>query len=507
MAPTLKKTQDGYSWTGATGVRKGGLRCRGVIEPSEKVTTPAGYIHDAIVIGAGYAGLMAAREMTDRGLSVLLLEARDRVGGRTYTVDADGILYEMGGTWVTHHMAFLFKEMIRYGMDRDLITTHHSGFDNDYYTLDIPGVTPRKLSHEEAGKIAARGWDIFVNVDGENCRRICPLPHAQLENILTDRNEVERYDKISCRERFEAIKHLLTAEEAGVLVALLLHISGGTMENSSLWDMIRSHALMSYSSDNFGPIWTTFKLREGQSELATRMFQDAVKHGLQYDFKTPITSIKDHSNGQTQLVEVRTNSGAIHRARRVVSTVPLNALRTIHFEPPLSPKRQEALEIGHVNFMTKIHAEVEGPGLASWNGVKYPNLLMFGYGDGVTENGNARIVGFGKDERATYVPEHHPERTIDAFEKLHPMTVKKMVFHNWVTDPWSRGGPAWWTPEYMTKYQDELQSRHGNVHFASADWANGWRAAIDGALEQGFIAAQEIAKELRETQARFTAKI
>lgn len=48
----------------------------------------------------------------------------------------------------------------------------------------------------------------------------------------------------------------------------------------------------------------------------------------------------------------------------------------------------------------------------------------------------------------------------------------------------------------MTKYQEELQSRHGNVFFASADWAHGWRAAIDGALEQGFLAAQEIITEI-----------
>lgn len=64
---TPKQTQDGYSWTGATGVRKGGLHCRGVVVPREKRTTPAGHVHDAIVVGAGYAGLMAAREMTDRG--------------------------------------------------------------------------------------------------------------------------------------------------------------------------------------------------------------------------------------------------------------------------------------------------------------------------------------------------------------------------------------------------------------------------------------------------------
>lgn len=50
----------------------------------------------------------------------------------------------------------------------------------------------------------------------------------------------------------------------------------------------------------------------------------------------------------------------------------------------------------------------------------------------------------------------------------------------------------------MTKYQDELQSRHGNIFFASADWAHGWRSFIDGALEQGFMNALEALNELRK---------
>ncbi|KAB8246012.1 hypothetical protein F9C07_2232654 [Aspergillus flavus] len=62
--------------------------------------------------------------MTDSGLSVLMLEARGRVGGRTYTVESDGFRYEMGGTWVTHHMAYLFKEITRYKLDRDLNLIH-----------------------------------------------------------------------------------------------------------------------------------------------------------------------------------------------------------------------------------------------------------------------------------------------------------------------------------------------------------------------------------------------
>lgn len=49
----------------------------------------------------------------------------------------------------------------------------------------------------------------------------------------------------------------------------------------------------------------------------------------------------------------------------------------------------------------------------------------------------------------------------------------------------------------MSKYQDELQKPHHNIFFASADWAHGWRAAIDGALEQGSKAALEITRRLR----------
>ena len=353
----------------------------------------------------------------------------------------------MGGTWVTHHMAYLFKEMVRYKMDRDHILTHYRGHANDYYSINVPGTfhgidygwkftnvrllgaTPRTLSHEEAGQITARAWEIFVDVDGEACRRTCPLPHAQLDNILVNRKDVEAWDKLSCAERFDQIKHLLTPEEAGILVALLLHISGGNMDNSSLWDMIRSHALMSYSVSNFAEVWTTFKLREGQSELAYRMFSDAVDNGLEYNFKMPVTSMTECTKDGQQLMDVKGQNGQVFSARYVVSTIPLNVLSTIKFSPPLSMRRQEAVQLGHVNYMTKIHAEIKGPGLTSWRGMRFPNNLMFGYGDGVLPNGNAHIVGFGKDERDTFVPEEHPEKVVEAFEKLHPMEVQKTVRH------------------------------------------------------------------------------
>lgn len=64
----MPTTRDGYSWHKYSNtVEKGNLECRGVIIPPEKQSAPAGHVYDAIVIGAGYSGLMAARDMTDRG--------------------------------------------------------------------------------------------------------------------------------------------------------------------------------------------------------------------------------------------------------------------------------------------------------------------------------------------------------------------------------------------------------------------------------------------------------
>ncbi|OAA60376.1 amine oxidase [Niveomyces insectorum RCEF 264] len=494
------QTSDGYSWTAADGLQKGGFACDGVVVPPRKLFARADHVYDVLIVGGGYAGLSAARDLTIAGRRVLLVEGRDRVGGRTYTIREDGYNYEMGGTWVSHAQPFTFRELLRYGLDRDLIKTRTEGQANDYYTFKVPGCPDRKVTHEEAGKLAQRGWDLFVNVDGNNCRTICPLPHAQLDNIEIDRKAVEKWDAYSCWDRYLEIKDQLSAEEDGLLRSLLLHISGGEddLKNSSLWDMIRSHALGFYDFANFGPVWLLYKLRTGQSGLARRMFREAVDHGLEYAFQTHVAAITQ-ANG---LTHVLTRGGERFTARKLVCTVPLNALNSVRFDPPLSPLRQEAIRVGHVNRMAKIHAVVQGPGLASWNGVCYPSPLMYCYGDGLLPNGDTHLVAFGCDERRNMVPERDPERVVDTFKKFHEMDVKKLVFHNWNTDPYSQSGPSFWPPGYMTKYQDELQKRHGNVFFASADWAHGWRAFIDGALEQGFLNGLEILRELRAEQPR-----
>lgn len=60
-----------------------------------------------------------------------------------------GFLYEMGGTWVTHHMGYLHREMVRYGMDRDLTTTGSPDMHKGYYTMNVSG---------ESNHLITRSW-------------------------------------------------------------------------------------------------------------------------------------------------------------------------------------------------------------------------------------------------------------------------------------------------------------------------------------------------------------
>ena len=76
--------------------------------------------HDVIVVGGGFAGVTAAREIALRGRSVLLLEARDRLGGRTWSADWNGIPIEYGGAWVHWHQPHTWSEITRAGLSVEL---------------------------------------------------------------------------------------------------------------------------------------------------------------------------------------------------------------------------------------------------------------------------------------------------------------------------------------------------------------------------------------------------
>lgn len=146
MTTNSPKSRDGYQWTQSTGLIQG-VPTLGLIQPSTHFTRNKTY--DVIVIGGGYAGLTTCRDLALAGNNVLLLEARDRIGGRSWSSNIDGYAYEMGGTWVHWHQPFVWRELRRYGMMDQLEVSPRKNVEGGAkVTVNLDGEV-RHLSHDE----------------------------------------------------------------------------------------------------------------------------------------------------------------------------------------------------------------------------------------------------------------------------------------------------------------------------------------------------------------------
>lgn len=370
--PPGHTSRDGYQWTPETGLQAG-IPSLGVIQPQTKLTpNPASpqNIYDVAVIGAGYAGLTATRDLTLTNHKTLLLEARDRIGGRSWSSNIDGYAFELGGTWVHRTQPFIWRELFRYNLlGANLeVSPASSGSSTDCAVQLVPGEAKVMMSRDDEDRISEAALRKFVDVDGQCGRTVIPRP---MDDALGGNAEaVAFYDKMSVADRYAEIAHDLSPVEKNMLEGFMAITCGGKWAESSFFEMLRWWALSNWNYKDFMEMGLTYKLKCGQSGLQRCLFDEANATGrLDYSFSTPVASVVDRGG----FVEVTGRGGKTFRARRVISCIPLNVLHSVAFDPPLNPLKTEVSVQGHANHVVKCHVEVARPEFRTLGAFNYPN--------------------------------------------------------------------------------------------------------------------------------------
>jgi monoamine oxidase len=425
-------------------------------------------VHDVIVVGGGFAGVTAAREAALRGRSVLLLEARERLGGRTWRAPWNGTEIEYGGAWVHWHQPHTWSELTRAGLRVEL-----SG-DPERASWYVGGER-RESSIAERDAIARRGWDRFVSgVDAA-----LPLPHDPLFAL----DELARFDRLSIAERMAELG--LSQEEYDVLAAELESLAHAPLEDAGAVSVLRWHALSGYSL-----ALTQFTGGRVTIVGGTRALLGAIAGAAVWEQRldTPVAAVRRSG----ERVEVISREGRSFGARAVVVAVPLNVLGSIEFEPALSEDKQRAIALGQASRGIKLFVKARGPEVMH-NAIRPGH--PFGYIDSEMLEGDGVqiMIAFGRDGKAagSALDARWAQAQLD--ELLPGYEVLATGAHDWLADEFARGTWAIHRPGWYEHHHAAMRAPEGRVVLAGSDIANGWSGFIDGAIESGLQAGARAA--------------
>ncbi|MFV0432701.1 MAG: flavin monoamine oxidase family protein [Leucobacter sp.] len=441
---------------------------------------------DVVVIGAGFAGLITSRELGREGFDVLTLEARDRIGGRTWTDYRLGHDLELGANWVHWVQPHVWAEMTRYG--RGIVRSPKA---EEAYWRSADG-TPRKGTLEEFMALIDRGEYLVT----EDVRAAMP------RGVEPTVGEIRDLDHLTIQDRFDSLDLGVEARIASEAV-WAGHVNA-PLDQTGLSSAFRWTSATGGHWQLMHEASATYRMVDGM-----RAFTDLIAADIPGEIRlnTAVASVTQHGEGAGEgsgddseaYVVVETVAGERIRARRVVCTLPVNAIDGIRFEPALPEVWQRQNSETVASQGTKVWMRVEGhvPRFFAYASQHDPFSVVKAEFYCADERGNYTVlVGFGAD---------HTRIDLDDIATVQAgvdtciagITVTEVEAHDWMTDPLSKN--TWMThrPHQLTRDLDALQQPAGAVHFATTDNANLWGGFIDGAIESGLRESRRITTALR----------
>jgi len=425
--------------------------------------------YDALVIGGGFCGITAARECRRAGLRTLVLEARNRLGGRTFTADFNGRRVDLGGTWVHWSQPHVWTEIRRSGLPLE----ESIGAIADRLIVRTSKGDIVTLSYAKRGAELERAVAAYIG----DARTALPLPFDPFGS-----EEYRKLDGISSAERLASLKGMSALDRD--YVDAYFAGQGHNYTDQFAWlEMVRWYCLSGHNLLDMTDMSGRFHFREGTVALLNFLLAEGrpeVRLG------TPVRRvIEDQSR-----VTVVTTRGEELTARVVISTVPLNVLKDIDWQPALPAAKLQASRETHAGRGTKLHVLLEGDYGNINCAAPSHNALNSLFTEAVAD-GHTHLIGFGPDPELLDVNDTESvQRAVRLF--LPEARVKQALGYQWTLDPYAQGTWCTLRPHMWSKYLRELQQPSARIIFASADWANGFRGFIDGAIEQGLEAGRRV---------------
>ncbi|GHF74741.1 flavin monoamine oxidase family protein [Streptomyces thermodiastaticus] len=423
--------------------------------------------NDVIVIGAGYAGVTAARELKAKGLHPVILEARDRIGGRTWTSTFQGRPVELGAQWIGPAQPLVNAELKRYNIGTLTGTPPNR--------LIMPSSTGFKAfpPDEVDTRFGALMDQLF-----KDAKDLFPNP----TDPLYRKDLVSAVDQMSLRDRLNQLR--LSAEDESWLSGTTAGYSGGSSDIGAYTALAHWWSLAGYSLAGYDAAMSQ-RISGGMVGLLQAMLRDA---DAELHLNSPVVSVNDDGSQ----VRVTTRSGKVYTGRAAVVAVPVNVWKTISFTPGLPEVHQQATAQGvGVPHSSKVWMKVSGVSdrvvARGQEGTAFTTLLSQ---DSVT--GGQLMVGFNSLPALNGSDRAAVEAAVRVF--LPEATVVEVLAQDWAADPYALGGWALRRPGQLTAQLPAIQQPQGRVAFASGDIASGWVGFVEGAIESGLRAAQQVLK-------------
>lgn len=444
---------------------------------------------DVVVVGAGLAGLAAARALTAAGRTVRVLEARDRVGGRTEAgALSDGQWIELGGQWIGPGHDRMYALVEELGLST--VPTHNDGD----IVFSLRGRTGRLAGH----KGAAPRLNPFAIADlgqamlrfGRLARRVdldrpWATPRAEALDGQTFRSWVRRNLRTpQGRAYFELYCEAVLAadlSDVSLLHALFYTASGTDMDTLMAVDR-------GAQADRI----------QGGSWLVSQRMADAL--GDPVVLRAPVRTIAQDGQGVT----VTTRDGTRHRADRVVVTVPPAIAGRLEYQPLLPAARDQLTQKLPAGSVIKMYAVYDSPfwraeGLSGQAGSdRGPVKVTFdntppGYDRGI-------LMGFLEAGAARTWSARSPEERRAVFVEclvryFGPRAASPLEYHerDWSAEEFSRGCyGAHFAPGVWTGFGPALREPVGRIHWAGTECAPFGNGYMEGAVRSGEATAAEV---------------